>query len=104
VISPEAKRALQEQLASSSLRDPRATIIWASDVPAGATIEEARRIPAEGGKWHVAFYDGKTLPFFQKCKIDGLPFCFVQARYPDRLNGAVLEWANGRFEVKASAI
>jgi hypothetical protein len=103
-ITAEARRVLEERLKSSTLADPRATILWSSDVPPGTTVEEARRIPAENGSWGVTFYDGKTLPWFQKCKIDGLPFCFVQAKYPQRLDGAVLEWTNGRFEVKESAI
>jgi hypothetical protein len=97
-LTPEAKQALEKHLAESGLSDPRATVLWASDVPPTLDPESLREAEA-GGRWCVGFYEGKTLPWFQKCKIEGLPFCFVQANYPKRLDGAILDWADGAFKV-----
>jgi hypothetical protein len=97
-ITPEAKQALGEHLARSGLSDPRATVLWASD----GEFESLEKAKANA-RWCVAFYDGKTLFWFQKCKIGGLPFCFVQIGHRKRLNGATLDWTGGKFQVSNSA-
>ena len=111
-ITAEAKEALQSRIASSTLAEPRASILWATNGrTAGADIEalrrgdkDALRRVEEAGKWCVAFYDGKSLSWFHKCTIEGLPFCFVQLGYKRRLNGATLTFTNGKFELVESAI
>jgi hypothetical protein len=111
-ITEEAKEALRARIASSTLAEPRPTILWAIDGRIGGLdIEairrgdkEALRRATEAGKWCVAFYDGKTLSWFHKCTIEGLPFCFVQLGYRRRLNGATLTFTNGKFEVNECAI
>jgi hypothetical protein len=111
-ITTEAKCALEAALAASGLPDPRATILWATEVPAGSVDEmalrqgdpEALRRSAARGKWSVQFYDGGSISWFQKCTVEGLPFCFVQAKYRRLLNGATLAFENGRFTVAEGAI
>jgi hypothetical protein len=105
-ITPEAKLALERKLASSQLAEPRATVIWASG-GVRSHVDASGKVHAESmgpPGWSVAVYDGVTLPPFQKCDLSGVPFCFVQAKYPERLNGAILHCKHGRFEVEERAI
>jgi hypothetical protein len=102
-MTPEARAALEDKLARSSVAEPRATILWISgggrssiDPATGKPRAEPMRAPG----WHVAVYDGEDLPESQKADIEGLPFCFVQGDATRRLDGALLEWANGSFRVR----
>lgn len=105
-MTPEARAALENRLARSSVAEPRATILWVSgggrssiDPATGKLRPEPMRPPG----WHVAVYDGADLPESQKCEIDALPFCFVQGDTARRLEGATLDWSNGSFEVREAS-
>jgi hypothetical protein len=102
-MTPEARAALENKLARSSVAEPCATILWTSGQPRSSIDPATGKLRAEPMRppgWHVAVYDGADLPDAQKCEIDGLPFCFVQGETAQRLEGATLEWANGSFVVK----
>lgn len=102
-MTPEARAALENKLARSSVAEPRATILWVSgggrssiDPATGKLRAEPMRPPG----WHVAVYDGAGLPESQKCEIDALPFCFVQGETAMRLDEAILDWTNGTYVVR----
>ena len=102
-MTPEARAALENKLARSSVEEPRATVLWTSGGGRGFVDPETGRPRAEPMRpagWHVAVYDGADLPPQQKCEIDGLPFCFVQGETAMRLDEAILDWANGSFLVR----
>lgn len=105
-MTSEARAALENKLARASVEEPRATILWVSgggrssiDPATGRLRAEPMRAPG----WHIAVYDGADLPAAQKCEIEGLPFCFVQGETAARLEGAVLDFANGSFAVREAA-
>jgi hypothetical protein len=105
-MTPEARAALENKLARSSVAEPRATILWTAGGPR-STIDPATGKPTTGGMrppgWHVAVYDASDVPESRKCEIEGLPFCFVQGETARRLEGAFLEWENGSFRVREAA-
>jgi hypothetical protein len=89
-ITQEAHAALQERLVSSGLSNPHASLLWASE-------------NGHEPKWHVAFYEKSGVYWFQRCRINNVPFCFVQPAHKKRLNGAVLDWQADRFVVHEKA-
>ena len=104
-ITSEAKASLEVRLAALPLVEPRATVMWTSGGVRSLLGSNGRQHVETGGppRWRVAFYDGDKMPATQKCEVDGVPFCFVQNNIFDRLNGATLQWINGKFEIKESA-
>jgi hypothetical protein len=104
-MTVQARAALENKLARSSVAEPRATILWTSGAPRRSIDPATGRLRAEPMRppgWHVAVYDGADLPDAQKCEIDGLPFCFVQGETAQRLDCATLDWADGSFAVSAT--
>ena len=102
-MTPQARAALDNKLARSSVAEPRATILWTSGAPRRSIDPATGKLRAEPMRapgWHVAVYDAADLPDAQKCEIDGLPFCFVQGETARRLEGAALDWSNGSFVVR----
>jgi hypothetical protein len=64
--------------------------MWASDVVDGVT-----RPP----RWGVAFYDIGKRPYGRVITINSVPFVFTQQRAYTHLNGATLDYRDGRFVV-----
>ena len=105
-LTPEARSALQRQLASSNVPEPHATVLWASGGVRSFADNSGKTHAESLGPhgWRVAVYSGVTLAPGQKCEIDGVPFCVVQPKWTQRLSGATLHWRNGKFEVEERAI
>jgi hypothetical protein len=53
-------------------------------------------------RWVVAYYDLDTRPSGRVKKIGGVPFVFVQTE-SSKLNGATLDYRDGRFVVEGAA-
>ena len=64
--------------------------MWGSGVVGGAT---------HPGRWGVGFYDIGNRPYGRVIKIDGVRFVFTQERAYTHLNGATLDYRDGRFVV-----
>ena len=97
---------LERQLSSSTVTDPRATVMWASG-GVRSYVDASGQAHAESlgpAGWCIAVYSGVALAPGQKCEIGGVPFCIVQPSWMQRLNGATLDWRNGKFEVEERAI
>jgi hypothetical protein len=103
-LTPEAKLALERQLAGSKVVEPRAAVLWASGGVRSFTDESGKAHAESLGPhgWCVAVYSGVTLAPGQKYEIGGVPFCVVQPKSNHRLNGATLHWHNGKFEVQGA--
>jgi hypothetical protein len=104
-LTPEAKSALERQLASSNVAEPRATVLWASGGVRSFTDEAGKTHAESNGAhgWRVAVYSGVALAPGQKYEVGGVPFCVVQPNWTERLKGATLHWCNGKFEVQERA-
>lgn len=70
---------------------PAATLLWTTTTGSG----EAHSQP----QWHLAFYNIATRPYGKVTKIQGIPFVFVQATAYERLNGATVDFRDGRLLV-----
>jgi hypothetical protein len=57
-----------------------------------------------GPHWSVGFYSPDKVPAEQVVRIDDIPFVFGQGNISMRLDGAVLDFRNGQFEVTERAI
>jgi hypothetical protein len=89
-VTETAKRELQSHMSRITEFQPAASILWGSTVIGGIT-----RPP----HWGVAFYDIGTRPSGRVVTIDGVPFVFTQHRAYTHLNGATLDFRDGRFVV-----
>jgi hypothetical protein len=69
---------------------PAASILWGANV-----VDGAARAPG----WGVAFYDIGKRPYGRAVSIEGVPFVFVQQRAYTHLDGATLDYRDGRFVV-----
>jgi len=94
-VTDAAKRELQSHLRRITEFEPAASILWGSTVIDGVT-----RPP----HWGVAFYNIGTRPSGRVVTIDGVPFVFTQERAYTHLNGATLDFHDGRFIVSESTI
>jgi hypothetical protein len=68
--------------------------MWSSDVVGGVTHPL---------RWGVAFYDIGKRPYGRVITIDGVPFVFTQKRAYTHLNGATLDYREGRFVIREAA-
>jgi hypothetical protein len=93
-VTETAKRQLQSHLSKITEFRPAASILWGSNVVGGVT---------QPPQWGVAFYNIGTRPFGRVVQIEGLPFVFTQQRAYTHLEGATLDYHNGRFVVSESA-
>ena len=85
-----AARSQLGQVMATLEYEPVATVMLGSDVlPNGSTAKP---------HWLVTYYNIDTRPSGRVTKLDGIPFVFVQ-RDSSRLNGATLDYRNGRFVV-----
>jgi hypothetical protein len=93
-VTEAAKRQLESHLSRITEFRPAASILWGSNVVDGVT---------QPPQWGVAFYDIGTRPSGRVVQIGGLPFVFTQQRAYTHLEGATLDYDNGRFVVSESA-
>ena len=56
-----------------------------------------------GAHWGVGFYSPDKVPAHEVVEIDGIPFVFGQGPTSERLNGATLDYADGKFVVTEGA-
>jgi hypothetical protein len=105
-ITSAAIVALKRDLAATGLAEPVASILWSI----GGThtwIDEKgeEQIASDGSAWIVGFYDAAKLAPEDRCDLQEMPFCFLQSeKIQRRLNGALLHWANGQYEVTEGEI
>ena len=93
-VTEAAKRQLDSHMSRITEFRPAASILWSSNVVDGVT---------RPSQWGVAFYDIATRPSGRVVQIGGLPFVFTQQRAYTHLDGATLDYHNGRFVVSESA-
>jgi hypothetical protein len=72
---------------------PVASLLWSANV-VGGVAQEAR--------WGVGFYNIGTRPYGRVTRVQGVPFVFTGARDYTRLNGATLDYRDGRFVVEGA--
>jgi hypothetical protein len=89
-VTEAAKRQLAAHLSRITEFEPAASIVWSSNVVDGVTHPP---------RWGVAFYDIGRRPSGRVVSIDGVPFVFTQVRAYTHLNGATLDYRDGRFVV-----
>ena len=89
-LTEAAKRQLISHLSGITEFEPAASIMWSSDVVEGVTHPP---------RWGVAFYNIGNRPYGRVTRIDGVPFVFTQERAYTHLNGATLDYRDGRFVV-----
>jgi hypothetical protein len=70
--------------------EPAASILLGADV-----IDGVSRAP----RWGVYFYDIGTRPYGRVVTIQDVPFVFTQIRAYTHLNGATLDYCDGRVTV-----
>jgi hypothetical protein len=89
-VTDAAKQQLMSHMSRITEFEPAASIMWGSNVVGGVTY------PA---RWGVAFYDIGNRPYGRVITIDGVRFVFTQERAYTHLNGATLDYRDGRFVV-----
>jgi hypothetical protein len=89
-MTDAAKRQLMSNMSRITEFEPAASIIWSSDVVAGVTHPP---------RWGIAFYDIGKRPYGRVITIDSVRFVFTQERAYAHLNGATLDYRDGRFVV-----
>ena len=84
---------------------PVVTVAWANAASRTRLLPDGREeISDLGAHWGIGFYSpSKVLPE-EVVEIEGIPFTFAQGDISMRLNGATLDFANGKFIVHESAI
>lgn len=92
-VTDTAKRELQSHMARITEFEPAASILW------GSTVVDGVICPPN---WGVAFYDIGSRPAGRVVTIGGVPFVFTQERAYTHLNGATLDFREGRFVVSES--
>jgi hypothetical protein len=91
-LTPAARAALQSKMAAITDFKPVASLLWASSVAVGNELR--------GPQWTVGVYNIATRPWGRITSIDGVPFVFVQRdAVVANLNGATLDYCDGRFVV-----
>jgi len=89
-VTDSAKRELLSHMSKITEFEPAASIMWGSNVVDGVTHPP---------RWGVAFYDIGKRPYGKVITIDGVRFVFTQERAYTHLNGATLDYRDGRFVV-----
>ena len=89
-LTDAARDQLLFHLSNITDFEPVAALLWGSDVTGGITREP---------RWGIGFYNLGTRPYGRVTRIQGVPFVFTQNRAYMRLNGATLDYRNGRFVV-----
>ena len=89
-VTDTAKLELQLHMSRITEFEPTASILWGSTVVGGVTNPP---------HWGVGYYDIGTRPSGRVVSIDGVPFVFTQERAYTYLNGATLDFRDGRFVV-----
>ena len=90
-MTDTAKRELLLHMSRITEFEPAASIMWGSNVVDGVTHPP---------RWGVAFYDIGRRPYGKVTTIDGVRFVFTQERAYTHLNGATLDYRDGRFLVR----
>ena len=94
-LTDAAKTKLLTHMSHITEYTPVASLMRASDVVVGGV--------SSGPQWGIGFYNIATRPYGRVTSIQGVPFVFVQPRAFRLLNGATLDFRNGRFVVDGSA-
>lgn len=89
-LTESAKRELLLSISRTTDFEAVASVLWGS-----AVVDGVAREP----RWGVGFYDKGTRPSGRVMAIQGVPFVFTQERAYTNLNGATLDYREGRFVV-----
>jgi hypothetical protein len=89
-LTDAARQKLLVSLTNITEFEPIATVLWSSTVISGV---------ASAPRWGVAYYEKGTRPYGMVTSIQGVPFVFTQKRAYTHLNGATLDYRDGRFVV-----
>jgi hypothetical protein len=89
-LTSAARSELLREMSAITHYQPVATIMLARTGAVGKSLSEPY--------WGVTFYDKWTRPSGRITKFEDIPFVFVQDVFT-RLNGATLDYSNGRFVV-----
>jgi len=100
-LTSQARDALQRYL--SAIGEPSvAAVVWCLEGedfnPAGQLIRKL------GPHWGVGFHPKSKIPRDWLITIDGIPFVFDNADTARRLEGATLDFGDGKFTVRERAI
>src|SRR5262245_62073790 len=90
-VTDAAKRQLMSSMSAITEFQPVASLLWGSTVVNGVS-----RPP----RWGIGFYDIGTRPYGRVVTIDGVPFVFTQQRAYTHLDGATLDFRDGRYVVE----
>jgi hypothetical protein len=93
-VTDTAKHELLSHMSKITEFEPAASILWGSNVVDGVTHTP---------QWEVVFYDIGNRPYGKVITIDGVRFVFTQERAYTHLNGATLDYRDGRFVVNEAA-
>ena len=77
-----------------------ATILW---VESGSRVDSDGRIALSGPRWAVAFYARSQVPSESACLIDHIPFV-IEPAFVARLDGAVVDYVGGAFEILPAVV
>jgi len=89
-LTESAKRELLASISRITDFEAVASVLWGSTVVNGVAREP---------HWGVGFYDKGTRPSGRVTAIQRVPFVFTQDRAYTNLNGATLDYREGRFVV-----
>jgi hypothetical protein len=95
-ITESAKGRLLQEIAQITQFQAVATVLWGASGKAGEFPKKHEV------RWSLAFYDRATRPSGRIALIQGVPFVFVQRRAFTHLNGATLDYSNGRYVISES--
>ena len=90
-LTDEARSELLLKISQITDFQPAATLLWTA-------TSESRKTRGEP-QWHLAFYNIATRPYGRVRKIQGIPFVFVQVTAYERLDGATVDFRDGRLVV-----
>lgn len=93
-LTEAARRQLLLHLSRITEFEAVASLLWGSDTVGGIAGEP---------RWGVGFFNIGTRPYGRVTTIQGVPFVFTQVRAYTHLNGAILDYRDGRFVVDESA-
>jgi hypothetical protein len=86
-LSETAQIEISRRFAGITAFDPAASFMWGS-------------VDGEPRAWYLAFYEVWTRPYGRIVRVDGFPFFFCQPKEEARrLDGAMIEYRDGRFVV-----
>jgi hypothetical protein len=104
ILTADARAALIAAMSNITEYEPVATVLWATAGSSGWLLPDGREeFRFLGPHWMIGYYDKAKLPSEEVVEIDGVPFVFGQDRISMRLDGATLDYANGRFTVSEGA-